>query len=251
MSKNIIATEFKKIKHTPVIWISILAPLILALMVFLIFLFQGATFIRQGMNPYDIFLRMGWNNSAFFLIPLFVVILNSLIINIEHSNGGWKMLLTAPVSRLNIYLSKWGVINLWSLITHALFALFLLIFVNVLSWVKPGLGFADFSPDLQSFFWLSLKIFIATLALSTIQYQLALWMKNNFKSIGIGLMAVIAGLILSNWEHIDYFPYAYTGLSFNDFTNDTGILLHEYLSLAYTAVILAVGWFLWKRKQFK
>ncbi|MCF8218017.1 MAG: ABC transporter permease [Bacteroidales bacterium] len=250
MSQNMIAIEFKKIKHTPALWISVLAPLFLALMVFLIYFFQGDKLIRQGMNPYDSFLSMGWNNSAFFLIPLFVVILNSMIINIEHANGGWKMLLTAPVSRLTIYLSKWGIINLVSFITHVLFVIFLLLFVYLLSWLKPDLGFADYSPDLQRFFWWGLKIFIATLALSTLQFQFSLWMKNNFKSIGIGLMGVIAGLILTNWEHINYFPYAYTGLSFSLFNTESGVLLHEYLSLAYTAVLLVIGWFFWRRKQF-
>lgn len=252
MTKNMILIELQKTRRTPAIWIMVLGPLFLSALVFLIYFFKGEDIVRHGMNPYDAFLSMGWNNSAFFLIPLFVVILNSLILNIEHSNGGWKMLLTSPVSRLNIYLSKWTVINLLSFLTHLFFALFLLGFVFLLSVLKPKIGFDGYEPDLQRFFWWSLKIFIATLGLSTLQYQFSLWMKNSFKSIGIGLMGVISGLILMRWEHIDYYPYAFTGLSFSRFDHENmQFFLHEYMSLAYAAGILIIGWFLWKRKQFR
>ncbi len=252
MRNSLLINEFRKIKSTPAFWISILGPFLLAGLVFMIYLFAGDKLIRGDMNPYDKFLAQGWSNSAFFLIPLFVVLLNSLILNVEHSNGGWKVLLTSPVSRLNIYLSKWAVINILNLFTHFFYALVLLGFVYLLSVISPDLGFKDHEPDLTSFFWWTTKIFIGTLALSTLQYELSLWIKNSFKTIGIGIMAMIAGLILMQWEHVEYYPYAFPGLSFGKFDyQNMELFLHEYLSLAYTGVFLIIGWFLWRNKQFR
>ncbi|MFO8054896.1 MAG: ABC transporter permease [Bacteroidales bacterium] len=251
MILKMIAIEFKKIRSTPALWISILGPFFISLLLFLIF-YSGNNYGGYGANPYDALLSRSWNFPSIVLIPMFVVIINSLIINIEHSSGGWKMLLTAPVSRFLVYVSKWISISLVILLTFLMMALFILGFVMLLSLLKPDAGFSGHNPDLQIFFWRTLKMFIATLAMSTLQYQLSLWMKNSFKSIGIGLIGVIAGMILMEWKYIDYFPYAYTGRSFTEFDpGNTGILLHEYLSLGYMAVFLIAGWFLWKGKQFK
>ncbi|MCF8330996.1 MAG: ABC transporter permease [Bacteroidales bacterium] len=254
-----ISIEVKKIRRSPVIWISILMPLILAAIIFLIFMLQGDRLIKPDMNPYERFISMGVNSTVIVLFPLFVVILNSLIISIEHDSGGWKSLLTAPVPRLKIYLSKWSIVNIVNFLTLVLFLIFLILFTGLLAIIKPDLGFAGHKLDLGYYAWWFLKIFIATLALSTLQYQFSLWMKNTFYSIGIGLLAVIAGLILMNLDFIDYYPYAYPVLSYKMFLEnalnsnsiDQALFLHEYLSLAYTAVILSAGWFFWRKKQFK
>ncbi len=251
MKSSMIAIELRKIKSTPAFWICILGPLLLAVLILLIYLFAGDKLIGHGVNPYDKILSQGWSTSAYFLLPLFIILLNSLILNVEHSNGGWKMLLTSPVTRLNIYLSKWAVINLLNLFTHIFYALILLGFAYLLSVIAPGLGFEGHSPDLKSFFWWTIKIFIGTLAMSTLQYELSLWLSNSFKSIGIGIMAMIAGIILMQWQHVDYYPYAFPGLSFERFNyQHMELFLHEYLSLGYTAAFLITGWFLWRRKQF-
>ncbi|MGM0648404.1 MAG: ABC transporter permease [Bacteroidota bacterium] len=253
MNAILLTAEFKKIRHTPAIWISVVGPLIMALLIFLIFYFQGERLVKMDVNPYNKFISMGINSVIMILFPLFVVIINSLILSIEHSAQGWKMLLTAPVSRLNIYLSKWGLIQLLVFLTLLLYLFYLVVFVYVLSLLKPELNFSMHQLNLGYFALWFLKIFVAVLALSTIQYQLSLWLKNTFKTIGIGLLAVIAGLILIRMDFIDYYPYAYSALSFEIFPMnypDTSLVKHEYWSLIYTAALLAGGWFLWKRKQF-
>ncbi|MFO8087061.1 MAG: ABC transporter permease [Bacteroidales bacterium] len=127
MNAILLTAEFKKIRHTPAIWISVVGPLIMALLIFLIFYFQGERLVKMDVNPYNKFISMGINSVIMILFPLFVVIINSLILSIEHSAQGWKMLLTAPVSRLNIYLSKWGLIQLLVFLTLLLY-LFYLVF---------------------------------------------------------------------------------------------------------------------------
>ncbi len=247
-----IALEFNKLRATPAFWISVIGPFILSALVFTLFFFGGETRVRQGMNPYDFFLSMGWNISAFFLLPLYVVLINALVVSVEHNNEGWKLLLTAPVTRFSVYISKWISIILFILFTYSLFVVFLLGFVYLLSLLKPEIGFSGYSPDLHRLFWWFFKLFVASMALSTIQYQLSLWMKNAFKPIGIGLMGVVAGMILMEWKHVDYFPYGYTGQSFLSMSQgENHLVLHEYLSLVYMVVILAAGWFLWRRKQFR
>lgn len=249
----LIALEFSKLRATPAFWISVIGPFFLSALVFTIFFFAGESLVRQGMNPYDYFLSLGWNNSAFFLLPLYVILINALVVNVEHNNQGWKLLLTAPVSRLSIYLAKWISIVLFIFLTYVLFVLLLLGFAFLLALLKPEIGFSGYSPDLQRLFWWFFKMFVASLAMSTLQYQLSLWMKNVITPIGIGLLGVIGGLILiENWKHVEYYPWAFTSQSFLSMSQGQNqLVLHEYLSLAYMAVILVGGWLLWRKKQFR
>lgn len=252
MINKLLATDFSKLRSTSATWIITIGPLVITGLVFLIFFSKWNDPLPAGINPYDKFLSTGWSASATFLIPLFVVFINSLILNIEHSNEGWKNLLTAPVSKFSMYTSKWLNINIMNLLMHVVYVAFLLMFVYLFAALKPDVGFAGKSPDFEILMMRSLKIFIGTLGLSSIQFVLALWLKNKFKSVGIGMLAVIMGVMLLQWEHVEFFPYAYPALSFRQFDpGNMELLKHEYLSLAWMVFAFTAGWFLWRRKQFR
>ena len=79
---------------------------------------------KPGENPWDDYIRKGFNGNHFTFLPLLIVLLVALLLNIEHKSNTWKHIFVLPVSKTKIFLSKY--LLLISLII--LFYLLLLIF---------------------------------------------------------------------------------------------------------------------------
>ncbi|WP_315817522.1 hypothetical protein [Paraflavitalea speifideaquila] len=57
-------------------------------------------------------------------------------------------------------------------------------------------------------------MYVSILAVTVIQYWISLRLKNYIAPVGIGLALLITGLVVIQWEHIRYYPFAYTMLTY-------------------------------------
>src|SRR5215217_3217832 len=91
------STEIIKVKNSFALWLTILCAVIVPIGLLLSFFYEWKLLIPQpGQNPWNDYLIRAFNGCA-FTAPLFVLLLNGLILNIEHTSEGWKHIFTLPI----------------------------------------------------------------------------------------------------------------------------------------------------------
>lgn len=207
--------EFRKSKKSAAFWLSLLAPLMLVGIFFLAYYFEYKHFIpKPGNNPWIQFVKYNIQNTAFMLLPFFIILITVLISQIEHKNNMFKQLFILPVSKSAIHFGKISFVISLLLLTMFYFIAILFICGYLLGILRSELRFLEFSPDYYDIISITTKLFISSLGILVIQYWLSIRFKNMIIPLGIGLSMYIASMIMmQGWEKIIYIPYAYTGLS--------------------------------------
>lgn len=238
-------TELIKSKNTFALWLACLGAGFMPALMFVVYLTKWETFVPQkGANVWNQFSFANLQGVSFFFIPFFVVLLCSLVINIEHKSNTWKYLLTLPVSRLSIYVNKLLIILTLTVVTYVLFIVFLLTAGVVLGILRPKLGFLDQTLALDGLLKLAFRSFVSTLAMLAIHYWLSIRLKNMIAAIGIGLICIVTATILfKRWEYAIYYPYTFTMYTIFSSEKSVKVLAsHELYSLGYFVIITIAGY---------
>ncbi|CAG9613536.1 hypothetical protein BACCIP111899_02751 [Bacillus rhizoplanae] len=189
---------------------------------------QQQYYLDHNINPSapgaPTFVRAFIEQGITLFIPLLVMIVAIDIVSGERSDGTMKMLLTRPIRRWKILLSKY--------VTMVLFISLILLFVGILSYVLSGIvfgysgwnlpvltGFITEKDTLNTNFvhlipqWqyivmaYGLAWFVAVVV-GTISFMVSVLIRNTPAGMGVMLAALIAGNILNNfatsWEGAKY-----------------------------------------------
>ncbi|MCM3123053.1 MULTISPECIES: ABC transporter permease [unclassified Mesobacillus] len=222
---------------------------------------QQQYYLDKNVNPMEpgapSFARMFAEHSINLFLPLMIMVVAADIVSSERTAGTVKLLLTRPVKRWKILMSKYIALILSVSIIVVLF--------GVLSYLISGLifGYQGWSASVITGFsvegnelntnavqmipqWqyllmeFSLVWFVA-LIVGTITFMLSVLIRNTPAGMGVMLAALISGAILSNmvssWESAKYL--------FMINLNLTGYLSGqappiEGMSLGFSLVVLAV-----------
>ncbi len=175
---------------------------------------SGVTFTREFVK-----------NAVGLFVPLLVMVIASDLVSSEHAQGTIKLLLTRPVSRWKVLLSKYLAMLLYvSLIVTALAALCYIISGAVFGyggWHAPTLiGFQVAGADIDTsnvnmiaqwrFILMELGlVFYTGVLVGCIALMVSVIVRSTAAGMGIMLATLIAGTILSNmvssWESAKYF----------------------------------------------
>jgi len=195
-----------------------------------------------------------WNTMAIFMIPLGVVLLGSLLTQIEYKNNTWKQLHTAPQKLTTIFFAKLAMIIVMMLQFFILFNLGI-----YLSGVIPGLlinGASYPQEPIPYFTFLKqdIKYFVDCLPIIAGQFLLGLQFRNFLVSIaggiGVWLAAVIA--LINSWKYSYVIPYIYSSLNFFRTVGQYKDTAHiHYWALFYFVVFMVAGYLLYITKKEK
>lgn len=211
-----IKNELIKLKRTFAFWLTIISALVIPLLFFIVYMVKHKNLTPEaGVNPWDKYMVNQVKNSIPFLVPMFIVLITSLIIQVEHKSSGIKHLFALPIPKWSVYFSKLTIVIFSIIITYAYFFVAILIFGNLLGLFHPDLGFLDFQPDYLKYIKMLWISFIASLGIVGIQFWLSFRFKNFIVPLGIGMTLVILGLVVSQAPESIYFPYAYNVLNFS------------------------------------
>ncbi|TGE09934.1 ABC transporter permease [Hymenobacter fodinae] len=241
-----------KLRRTAALRLSLFSGALPVLLTFCIFYFKGQYIIRGGVDPWPQFVSMAWQTAGTLLLPLFVVLLTSLVVNVETKSGAWKHLFALPVGRGAVFTSKLLVLLALNALALSLFAGLLLGAGFLLGLVKPGLGFQTHQAPVQTVLWMLGHTYVATLGLLAVQYIVSLYWRSFVVPVGVGMGAVVATIALLKWEHVDKIPYsAPIGTTMlMKMVKGSGLQVahelakHEWYSLAWFAGALLIGYVL-------
>ncbi|MCW3074133.1 MAG: hypothetical protein JWP69_1202 [Flaviaesturariibacter sp.] len=243
--------EWQKLKRTGIFWLCLGAALFIPIINTLVGFLMDAD--PSAENAWGSFLQNNFVGFTGFFFPLFLVITMVRLVYLEHRSDTWKLMETQPVARLSLYIVKYEVALLISLLCLIGLLLFALLGGAILGAAKPDTGFVKSSIPWAEVFGALVRYWIASWALLAIQYFLSLLIKSFAWPMTIGLVAIIAGGMFAGFKVLGWFPYSaivYTSASYKG-SNTGGFLLHhELLSLAWAALFLWLGFQLFIKRGF-
>ena len=209
-----IKNEFIKLKRTFAFWLTIISAVLIPLLFFIVYLVKHNSFgPAEGANPWDKFMVNQIQNSIPFFVPMFIVLVTSLIIQIEHKSLGIKHIFALPVPKWSVYFGKLSIVIISIIATYIFFYIAILLFGTLLGAIHSDLGFLNDQPNHLKYLEMLFTSFIASLGIVGLQFWLSFRLKNFIVPLGLGMFLVVVGLVASQAPEAIYFPYAYNILS--------------------------------------
>lgn len=250
-----IKNEIFKLKKTFAFWLAIISALFIPVVFFFVYLIKYEAFIpKEGVNPWFTFMKDQIMYTSSLLIPFFIVLITSLIIQIEHKSSSLKYLFTLPIPKWSIYFGKLIVTTSFIFSTYILFLAFMLLSGYAVGVLRPELNLLNYSPDLILPSKLLFRSFIAILGVAGLQFAMSFRIKNFIVPLGIGMVLVITGLIVAKADEAIYFPYAHSMRSIIKPGNMENLTwFHEVstYSVSYFAVFSLLGYIIINRMNVK
>ncbi|MCT4174807.1 redoxin domain-containing protein [Elizabethkingia anophelis] len=189
-----------------------------------------------------------------FFFLLYIIISANRIAQTDHKNGGWLLMETQPVSKLNIYLAKY--INL---VIMAFICTVSFLFVTALVVITEYYIYPDPAKILDiNFLWLGetlFRIMVSALEIIALQLMISVIIPGFIWPFLLGILGLILNLFsLVQKINIEYSPYNvfYIMSKNNNIRNLNHIISYsEYLSLFWMIVFLIAGYFWYAKKGFR
>ncbi|MEO9572190.1 MAG: ABC transporter permease [Polaribacter sp.] len=207
--------ELIKLKRTFAFWLTIISAIIFPALFFIAYIFERKTLVPvAGINPWEKFMVTQIENSTPFFIPMFIVLITSLIMQIEHKSLGIKHLFSLPIPKWSVYFGKLTIVVFAIITTYIYYYITLLLSGLLLGLIYSDLAFLDFQPNHLKYINELSTSFIASLGIIGIQFWLSFRFKNFIVPLGFGMFLAIIGIIVSQApEQSIYFPYSFSVLS--------------------------------------
>lgn len=189
------------------------------------------TYFDFGFNRwFDTYFQMVMVHAVLFL-PLLAGIFSAALCRYEHQSGGWKQLLSLPVKRTEVYISKFLIVMLCLALTQ-------LLFLGGLGLIGILHGFTDPFP----YELILTRVFmgwIACLPLVTLQLWASLAWKSFAAPLALNVILTLPNIIVANSEKYGpWYPWSQPFL---------GMVMGESGDFFYsteTLIFVVVGGFL-------
>lgn len=190
------------------VWLLVIGSPILALL-------PGALADKQGEKmSWELLLNVMSMMHAMLFLPVLSGIFAALICRYEHHDGGWKMLLSLPVTRLSVYLSK------YVMIIGLLAAVQLTFLVMVL-----GMGLFQDVPGSIPWSLLLSSVFgglVACLPLAALQLAISQGWSSFGAPLALNVSLTIPNMLIANsLTYGPYYPWVQPMLAMMPYGDDT------------------------------
>ena len=233
-----IQTELIKTKRSASFWLSFIGAAIIPIIMILMYT------LGEGEKRYEHYQKDAWNTHfmegsqvfAAFLLPMFVILICSLIPQIEYKNNTWKQVFASPQSIGSIFFSKYVAILMMVILMLLSFDVLMVFSAVISNLVYPKYNFFNSKFDISALLIMNGRCFVALLGIIAIQYWLGLRFRNFIVPIGIGLGLLVMSSMAYSWEHVYKLPYAFSMLTFiSSEAKQPGLQNHELNSIGYFA----------------
>lgn len=183
-------------------------------------------------------------------LPIFLILVCTLLPQIEYKNNTWKQVLTSPQTKGNVFAAKF--INIQLLILFFFMANLLLMFLSavILHFMEPSLHVLEQPLNGYKILMVRLNTYVALLAICAIQFWLGLKFRNFIIPVAIGIACWFAGtiLVMENIGFAAYFPHSFHAYGrfpkYDAQANPVG-----WTSFVYAVVFLIIGFLDFRKRR--
>lgn len=241
-------SELLKIKGSIIIWVSIFGGLLLPVVFTLRFIFiEYHINLRSPEGAWEKLFSQNARGFVGFLIPIGVILICTLITQIEYKNNNWKQVHTTPQRYSTIFLAKFTTLFLLTIFVFLLLNIGILFHGVIPCLVLEG-SFPKHPIPFDFFISETLKCFVLTLPIIGFQYLLSLHYKNFMIAFGVGLTVYVGSMPGIKMGSIGYLsPYSFV-LNYFDQIVETH---HYWMALIYFVLLLIFSYVLYLNKEEK
>ncbi len=201
-------------------------------------------------DPLNALFKMLSEMNSVALFPLFVILICTLLPQIEYRNNTWKQVFTSPQTKANVFLAKFMNVHLLMLVFLIATHLFMFLTIVVVNFIKPGLNLFNHPLDVSTILINAANAYILVLAVCSIQFWMGLRSRNFIVPIGIGFALWLTGTIMAVQYKSDlvfYFPYSFPAFPVSTQLKSE-LTQVSWISLGYALLFLIIGFFDFKRR---
>jgi hypothetical protein len=205
---------------------------------------------KSSQDPINFIFHLSSQMTGLVILPFFVILVCTLLPQLEYKNSTWKQVLSSPQTKENVFSAKF--LNIHLLILFFLVASHLFIWLVILAthFILPELSVLNQPFNFYKVLADNANSYVAITALTAIQFWIGLRSKNFIVPIAIGLAAWLGGTLMVFEYHSPaalYFPYSFHAISLSEFKDR--LLQVEWTSVGYAFVILLLGFWDFKRRR--
>lgn len=175
-----LAVEAYKLRRSLALLLALIAPLLIAVFMFFNLLRMGKAM------PWSMALQSSAAIWAFFMLPMTVTALTTLVANTEHGPRAWNHLRALPIPRWHLYAAKAACVLGVVLLMSVALALLTPLSVLMAGWLKPAIA-ASGNLDVTGYLVLLGRIFLAAWLLVAVQLWIALRYASFVPALAVGI----------------------------------------------------------------
>ena len=198
---------------------------------------------KMSSDPWNYYFGQARAMVSLVFLPMFIVLISTVLPQMEYRNNTWKQVLTSPQPLWHIYAARFLVVQLLIAVFIVSHCLLMGVSGVALNTIHPAFEFYEHGLDWQQYLTGMGYSYISVMAISAIQFWAGMRMRNFFLPIAIGFtLWLVAGVLFfeMNSVHAEKFPFAFPLItSFPKYAAVVPAVL--WTSIAYTAIFLAIG----------
>jgi len=249
--------EHIKKRGTGFYWTSAILGIISPVLFFFVSIAISTDEIRKDLpaNIYESFIHEAVNPFAFFFFPLMIIIMVSRITQLDHKNGGWQLMETQPSYKFSIYFSKFTTILLANILSIVAFVIVSLLSAWLLTFIITVPKNAIMTLPLAHLFHLMVRLFLASLLITVVQYFVSVLIPSFIWTIIIGFFGLLLTVFLEPFNLTPaWYPYKILSkIAANPDGSDLGywFTFTEYVGLTLSILLLYIGFSWYRNKTLK
>jgi lantibiotic transport system permease protein len=242
-------SEILKTKRTAAFYFALIGAAIVPCIFLLNILTDGLEATRK--DPLNAIFKLSAEMNALAFFPLFVVLVCTLLPQIEYRNNTWKQVLTSPKTKAAVFLAKYLTVHLLVILFLVAAHLFMFIAIAAAHFIDPSLQLLDQPLNRYRVLANAVNLYLTLLAVCTLQFWIGLRFRNFIVPTAVGLALWLTGTLLVfqfNSDLANYFPYSFH--VFNVSTGLTsGINQVAWTSFGYAVLFLLLGYLDFRRRR--
>ena len=237
---QILRIEFMKVKRSKIIPLIFVAPLLVVS--------SGVAnlsryFTPEYTNAWPAMFIQSALVYSYYLLPFSMIVVCVMIAGRETGNNGILKMLALPVSRYALSMAKFCVLAFYLFMEMVVF---LVVFVIAGTVATGTMGVTETLPVLYLMKWCA-GLFLTMLPCLGAMWAVTVLFEKPLLSVGLNLLLVIPGVLVSNTPVWIAYPYCYSGYlvscSLHDFTvgdNIRTFSLYPFLPVAVLVFVLSL-----------
>lgn len=232
-------SEWIKTKNSAVVWLTMGGALFVPLMMTIsrIIKHNDTLLVNSSGGVWLKLFNQNWQFMAVFLLPMGIILVSSLLTQIEYRNNTWKQLYTSPQKLSTIFFAKYAIVFIVLIQFFILFNIGVYFSAVIPAFIYSDVPFPSDSFPFKEYVISNTYYFLYCLPIVALQYLMSLHIKNFIVPVGIGLVLVVTSLIAVNNQYGYVVPYIYGGMKFLIADNR----IDETINISYWAL----GYFLY------
>lgn len=201
-------------------------------------------------DPLNAIFKILSDMNGMALFPLFVILICTMLPQIEYRNNTWKQVFASPQTKVNVFLAKFINVHLLMLVFLIATHLFMFLAIAGINFIKPNLNLFKHPLNGCTVLVNAVNAYILLLAVCAIQFWIGLRSRNFIVPIGIGFALWLTGTIMTvqyKSNLVFYFPYSFHAFPVS-IKLKPQLTQVAWTSLGYALLFLTVGFFDFRRR---